>query len=221
MTLLIGTISKRHIVITADGLSRVNPTTGEGISSETFQKVFPITGVPIAFAHHGLNILMGKSIGEFIGDYIRQYGTRISTASIKEIAEDLRSYTAEPAETILADPSNKGVIGFWIAGFCPGKGKPELYEICWPDNPSPYKHETIVLGGDAKQFVVSYLDQPLGKFPPNSIWQSSVDFVCQYHQALYKKANDKQNATSQIIFGGHQHQLVLEKSGWNWTIPPR
>jgi hypothetical protein len=87
MTLLIGTISKRHIVITADGLSRVNPTTGAGIGSDTFQKVFPIPGIPIAFAHHGLNILMGKSIGEFIGDYIRYYGTRISTASIKEIAE--------------------------------------------------------------------------------------------------------------------------------------
>ncbi len=221
MTLLIGTISKRHIVITADGLSRVNPTTGAGISSDTFQKVFPIPGIPIAFAHHGLNIIMGKSIGEFIGDYIRQYGTRISTASIKEIAEDLHSYTAEPAETILADPSNKGVIGFWIAGFSPGKGKSELYEVCWPDNSDPYKHEIIVLGGDAQQFIKSYLDQPLGRFHPNSIWKSSVDFVCRYHQALYKKAKDKQDETGQIIFGGHQHQLVLEKSGWSWTKPPK
>jgi hypothetical protein len=191
MTLLIGTISKRHIVITADGLSWVNPTTGAGIGSDTYQKVFPIPGIPIAFAHHGLNILMGKSIGEFIGDYISQYGTRISTANIKEIAEDLRSYTAESAEIILADPSNKGIIGFWIAGFSPGKGKSELYEVSWPDSPDPCKHEIIVLDGDAKQFIITYLDQSLGRFHPNSIWQSSVDFVCRYHQALYKKAKDK------------------------------
>lgn len=221
MTLLIGTISKGHIVITADGLSRVNPITGAGIGSDTFQKVFPIPGIPIAFAHHGFNILMGKSIGEFIGDYIRQYGTRINTASIKEIAEDLRSYTAEPAETILADPSNKGVVGFWITGFSPGKANSELYEVCWPDNSAPCKHEIIVLGGDAKQFIISYLDQPLGRFRPNSIWQSSVDFLCRYHQALYKKAKDKQDEAGQIIFGGHQHQLVLKKSGWNWTKPPK
>ena len=32
MTLLIGTISNKHVVITADGLSRVNSTTGAGIS---------------------------------------------------------------------------------------------------------------------------------------------------------------------------------------------
>ena len=221
MTLLIGTISKSHIVITADGLSRVNPTTGAGIGSDAFEKVFPIPGIPVAFAHHGFNILMGKSIGEFIGDYISLHGTKISTASIKEIAEDLRSYAAQPAVTLLADPTNKGVVGFWIAGFSPGKGKSALYEVCWPDNSDPRKREIIVLGGDAKQFIRAYLDQPLGPFRPNSIWQYSVDFVRQYHQALYKKAKDKQDETGQNIFGGHQHQLVLEKSGWIWTKPPK
>jgi len=45
MTLLIGTISKSHIVITADGLSRVNPTSGVGIGSDAFQKVFPVPAV--------------------------------------------------------------------------------------------------------------------------------------------------------------------------------
>ena len=47
MTLLIYTISKRHIVITSDGLSRVNPITCAGIGFDTFQKVFPIPDMSI------------------------------------------------------------------------------------------------------------------------------------------------------------------------------
>lgn len=35
MTLLIGTISDKHAVITADGLSRLNPRTGAGLSRYT------------------------------------------------------------------------------------------------------------------------------------------------------------------------------------------
>ena len=220
MTLLIGTVSRSHIVITADGLSRVNPTSGAGIASDAFQKVFPIPGIPVAFAHHGFNILMGRSIGEFLEDYIRSRDT-IFAASIKGIAEDLRSYAAQPAESVLGDPTNKGVVGFWIAGFSPRKRKPELYEISWPDNPDPRRHETIVLGGDAKQFIEVYLDRPLGRFRPNSIWRSSVHLVRHYHQALYRKAKDKQDETGQHIFGGHQHQLVLKSSGWQWTRPPK
>lgn len=221
MTLLIGTISKSHIVITADGLSRVNPVTGAGIDSDAFQKVFPVPGVPVTFAHHGFNILMGKPIGEFIGDYVSLHMTKISSSSVKEIAEDLRSYTTQAAQTVLADPTNKGVIGFWIAGFSHGRGKSELYEVCWPDDSNPRRHEIMVLGGDAKQFIIAYLDQPLGPFRPNGIAQYSVAFICQYHQALYGKAKEKQTKAGHNIFGGQQHQLVIEKKGWRWTTPPK
>ena len=221
MTLLIGTTSRRHVVITADGLSRVNPTTGEGVGSDAFQKVFPIPGLSVAFVHHGLNILGGKPVGEFISDYIGSHGSVISNFRIKEIANDFSIYTAQPAQTALVQPTNIGVVGFWIAGFSSGKGNPELYEVCWPDNLVATKHEGIVLGGDAQQFIKAYLNQPLGPFNPGSVWQYSVGFVCQYHQALYKLAEAKQDKTGQIIFGGHQHQLVLEKSGWKWTKPPK
>ncbi len=221
MTLLIGTISKRHIVITADGLSLVNPTTCAGVGSETVQKIFPVPNIPVAFVHHGLNILDGNPVGQFIGAYIETHGTVISSASIKEIAEDLRSYSERPAQITLADPTNSGVVGFWVAGFSPGKRRPELYEVCWPDYSDPLEKETMVLGGGAQQFIKSYLKLPLGRFSPNSIGQSSVGFVRDYHEALYNKAKDKQDKTGQNIFGGHQHQLVLEESGWRWTKPPK
>ena len=220
MTLLIGTISDRHAVITADGLSRVNPTTGAGVGSDTFQKVFPVPGVPVAFAHHGLNILGGKPVGEFIGDYIGTQGTTIAAADIKDIAEGLRSYAEQAAKKAITDPTNTGVVGFWIAGFGAGQGKPELYEICWPDRPVPYKHERIVFGGDAKKFIEHYLDHRLGQFLPEGLSQYSVNIVRRYHLLLYNQAESKQGKTDQVIFGGRQHQLILEKTRWKWTKPP-
>jgi hypothetical protein len=221
MTLLIGTVSDKHAVITADGLSRVNPVTGAGVGSDTFRKVFPVASLPIAFVHHGLNILGGKPIDEFIEGYISAHATALLASGIKDIAEHLRSYAEQNTQDALAHPTNKGVVGFWIAGFGAGKGKPELYEICWPDKPAPYKHEGIVLGGDAKEFIELYLSQPLGPFRPENIPKSSVSFILQYHQALYKQAESKQAKTGQTIFGGHQHQLVLKKTGWEWTRPPK
>jgi hypothetical protein len=191
MTLLIGTISDNHAVITADGLSRVNPTTGAGVGSDRFQKIFPIPCHTIAFVHHGFNILGGKPIGDFIGSYIEAQGMSLATAGVKDIAEDLRSYAEQAAQKVLADPTNTGVIGFWIAGFGVGKGKPELYEICWPKKPAPSKHEPIVFGGDAKDFIKFYLSQPLGPFRLENIAKSSVSFIRQYHQALYKQAEFK------------------------------
>ena len=220
MTLLIGTLSDKHAVITADGLSRVNPTTGAGVGSDTFQKIFPVAGLAIAFVHHGLNVLGGKPVGQVIAGYTAAHGTALEAASIKDIAESLRSYTEQDAQNALADPTNKGVVGFWIAGFGARKGKPELYEICWPDNPAPCKHEGIVLGGDAQRFIEPYLWQPLGSFRPDRLSKYSVTFVRLYHQALYKQAESKQGKTGQVIFGGHQHQLLLEKTGWKWTKPP-
>ncbi len=220
MTLLIGTVSDKHAVITADGLSRVNPITGAGVGSDIFQKVFPVSSLPIAFVHHGLNILEGKPIDEFIEGYTLAHATALVASSIKDIAEHLRSYAEQAAQNALADPTNKGVIGFWIAGFGAGKGKPELYEICWPEKPAPFKHEPIVFGGDGKDFITFYLSQPLGPFRPGNIAKASVSFIRQYHQALYKLAESKQAKARQTIFGGYQHQLVVKKAGWEWTRPP-
>jgi hypothetical protein len=221
MTLLIGTVSDKHAVITADGLSRVNPVTGTGVGSETFQKVFPVANLPIAFVHHGLNILGGKPIDEFIEGYTSTHAAALVDSSIKDIAEHLRSYAEQEAKNALAHSTYKGVVGFWIVGFGARKGKPELYEICWPEEPAPFKHEPIVFGGDAKEFIKLYLSRPLDPFRPENITKSSVSFIRQYHQALYKQAESKQAKTGQAIFGGQQHQLVLMKAGWEWTRPPK
>lgn len=115
MTLLIGTVSEKHAVITADGLSRLNQITGAEVGSDKFQKIFPVVSLPIAFIHHGLNILRGKPVDEFLEGYTSAHATALSASSIKDIAEHLRSYAEQDVQNALADPTNKGVVGFWIA----------------------------------------------------------------------------------------------------------
>jgi hypothetical protein len=220
MTLLIGTISDKQAVITADGLSRVNPVTGAGVGSDRVQKIFPVPEQAIAFVHHGLNILAGKPVSEFIAEYIDAHATMLGTAEVEDIAKDLSCYAEQAAQKALSDRTNKGVVGFWIVGFSAGRAKPELYEVCWPTDPAPRRHEGIVLGGDGQQFIKVYLSQPLASFSPSRVTSYSATSARQYHQALYKKAEAKQNKAGQVIFGGHQHQLMIEKNAWKWTKAP-
>jgi hypothetical protein len=46
MTLIIETVAKTNIVLTADGLSHTNPITGAGIESKNLQKIFSHSKFP-------------------------------------------------------------------------------------------------------------------------------------------------------------------------------
>lgn len=220
MTLLIGTVSKSNIVLTADGLSRVNPHTGAGVSTDSFQKIFPVADAPVAILHHGLNILDGRDVGLFIDDFMKEF-KGFASASIAEIAAELRSFAEMPAQKALAVPSNEGVVGFWVAGFGSRKARPELYEVCWPVSPDPTRHEGLVLGGDGKKFGEHFLSHPLGPFRLERIREYSTTFARQYHRAIYSQAEAKQEKAGESIFGGQLHQLVLERQGWHWTAGPQ
>jgi hypothetical protein len=220
MTLLIGTVSNTNLVLTADGLSRENPQTGAGIASDNFQKIFPVPGLPVVFVHHGFNILDGREVGLVLHDFMEARNNKIASASIAEIALELKTFANVTAQNTLTEPTNIGVIGFWIAGFGNPRARPELYEVCWPDAPDPTRHEGLVLGGDAKRFVERFLSEPLGPFRPEGIRNYTTSSARQYHQAIYSQAEAKQKKSGENIFGGKQHQIVIEKHGWSWTRPP-
>lgn len=221
MTLLIGTVSKSNIVLTADGLSRTNPQTGAGISAQDIQKIFPVSNLPIAIVHHGLNILDGRQVDQFVNDFIEEAASKIGSLTIEEIASELSVFSEKAAKKVLSDPTNQGVVGFWIAGFGHRKAIPELYEVCWPDATEPTRHYPIVLGGDGKDYVKCFLSQPLASFRPDLVKECSVRFACQYHQAIYSQAKAKQSKSGATVFGGHQHQLAILKDGWKWTKTPK
>ena len=220
MTLLIGTISKSNIVLTADGLSRANQITGAGVESDNFQKLFPSSELPIAIAHHGFNILSGQKVGEFLLPFVEDIDNKLTTTQVKEIADKLRNYAESAAMQILADKTNQGVIGFWVAGFEMGGVAPKLFEICWPDNANPVRHIGIILGGDAKRFIEIFLNKRLGQFRPSKLKGYSEAQTRKYHDTLYSQAMTEQNKVGAKIFGGKKHQLVITKFGSNWTIKP-
>ena len=220
MTLLIGTLSNNNVVITADGLSLVNSITGAGIGSDTFRKIFPIPGIPIVFAHHGLNVLDDKLVSQYIECFVSKCSSTLAAADVETIAQNLRLYGEAAAQKALADPTNLGVVGFWIAGFSPERKRPEFYEICWPYKPEPCKLDGVILGGDAQNFIAGFLSQPLGSFKPKAVRGYSTNLVTMYHQALYSQAEQKQAKLGGTMFGGRRHQVVIEKTGWRWSITP-
>ena len=225
MTLLIGTISEKCAVVTADGLSRTNPTTGQGLASDNFKKIFPVPALPIAFVHHGFNIIDNKTVGEFVDKYITEHNKIIANSDILGIANDFCVYAQAAVNVVFQNPTNQGVIGFWIIGFGKNKQELELYEICWPDKPNPYRlFGPVVLGGDGQRFLKPL--PILKQFQYSRISKFSTIFAVQYHQTLYQRAEAEQKRAleqkivEKVIFGGHQHQLSLDKNGWKWERSP-
>jgi hypothetical protein len=220
MTLLIGTVSKTNVVLTADGLSTPNPITGQGISSSSYQKIFPLPKVPVAIAHHGLNIINGREVAEVIDDFSAQNVELIGKTELINITNALIQFVDIDAKVTLEDPTNKGVIGFWVSGFCPGKSNPELFETCWPDDVTPQKHGNLVIGGGGQEFIKPFLNTPLGPFSPDKVYTFKSTYARQYHAILYKRAESRQAKQSQSIFGGQKQQLVISRKECVWTIGP-
>jgi len=134
MTILIGTVAKNNIVLTADGLSRASPITGAGMECEDLQKIFPHGTSPVAIVHHGLNIINRKPTDQRVADFYKFLSEDLEASTLNQIANKFIDFIDDDANATFNDPSNKGIIGFWIAGFSWRQTRPELFEICWPDS---------------------------------------------------------------------------------------
>lgn len=222
MTLLIGTISNTNIVITADGLSRANPTTGAGIKSNSFQKIFPLSSISVAIAHHGFNILDGHPVNEFLRKFITNAEGYSTAFGIYKIAIELQMFADSAAQAIFTNPTNKGLIGFWVTGFSGEELGPLLYEIWWPNKHGPTLHKPVVFGGDGKQFVDHHIDDfNKDRSKCEEIRCYSVEDALKFHSEIYNEAEKKQGEVGQNIFGGYQHQLLITKDGCRWIRPPQ
>ena len=223
MTLLIGTVSNTNIVITADGLSRANPLTEAGIRSNAFQKIFPLPSISIAIAHHGFNILAGDPVNEFLQQFMTNVEKDFTAFGVHEITIELHKFTDSAAKAIFANPTNKGIIGFWVAGFSSEELRPLLYEIWWkPNKHCTEKHDLIVFGGDGKEFVRHHIEEfEKDRSKCEEVSRYSLEDALKFHSKIYEEAEEKQKQGGEKIFGGHQHQLVIKKDGWHWIKPPQ
>ncbi len=128
---------------------------------ETSLRPLPLSNVPMAIAHHGLNIIHGKEIAQLISEFDASLDEGLQECSVKGVAENLRGYVDTHAKSTLVNPTNQGVIGFWITGFSKNKSKPECYEIVWPSKPVPQKLGSVVFGGSGQEFINRYLNNRL------------------------------------------------------------
>jgi len=219
MTLLIGTLSKNHVVLTSDGRCVKETSTQDKTILDNYQKIFPFLNLPLAIAHHGQNIINGLDIKKIIYNF-SNHNIDFSKSSILEICNFFKDFLNEDAKMSLSSFANPTVIGFWITGFSPGADKPEFYEICWPDNIEPQSHKGLIIGGNGKKFINSYLFNAIGKYRPEKIKNCKVNYACIYQDKLYKIALEEQSKQGDQIIGGHKHRLVILKQNWRWEIEP-
>ena len=219
MTLLIETMSRGHAMLTADGLSVPNAITGAGINRTDVQKIFPLSLVPIAIAHHGINLIDGREVRQVVVDFEKSIAADVLKLDVLMIAEKLRDYVDADATKTFSNRTNKGVIGFWITGFGPKCSKPELYEIVWLDQPNPQQRQQVTFGGAGQKFIKSYLKPPW-RFNLLGVNDFSEVSAGNCHAGLYKKAEAVQKREREHIFGGHQHRLLIRKNGWLWLKKP-
>jgi hypothetical protein len=216
MTLLIATLSNTHVVLTSDGLCIKG---GGKTFIENYQKIFPIPELPIAIAHHGQNIINNRNVKEIVSDFIAKHIEFIKNESICAVAELLvKSLDADAKETLVHFPSL--VIGFWIVGFGKGNAKPQLYEVCWPDDIEPIPHKRLTIGGSAQDFIKKYLSTPIGKYKPEKIKKCKVKYAYEYHNILYRIAKNEQAERGSQLFGGHKQRLLISKPKCLWIISP-
>ena len=220
MTLLIGTVSQKAIVLTSDGQSKLNPVTGAGVDSDTFQKIYPLPSIPVAVAHHGLNILGRNEVRVAVYNFSNQENLDFSTLSVHEIATKLKSYFDTDAQIAVNDPTNQDVVGFWIAGFTAGRARPEFYEIVWPNQPDPKKLAGLIIGGDGQKFISEYRSKRLNQFEPGRISKYNFKYCLAYHQVLYMRAEQRQKKRGESIFGAKQYQLLIDRNGCHWKNKP-
>lgn len=223
MTLLIGTRAENNIVLTADGLSR----RGAVIESENLQKIFPHSTLPVAIAHHGLNIINQKPASQWVVDFYQSRAEDLEASTLKQIADKLVVFIDNDARKTINSWKTKHGIGFWITGFGWRQTLPDIFEIFWPNNVTPKNDfkERLILGGDAKKFLEKYPDlnqHPiLRNFSMKEIEKYFPAVAVDYHNALYKTAEKLQKASGKLpLFGGHKHQLIIESSGCTWKKSP-
>ena len=222
MTLLLGTISKTNIVITAEGLSPANPTTGAGIQSNNFQKISPVPMLTLSMAHHGYNILNNQPVGDFLRPFIGKSNANFRALNIQDVATELLKFAEPAAQNIFGNPANKEVIGFWVTGFSTSKERPCPYEICRPNKTRPTLHKPVVFAGCGRQFVDYHTEEfRTDKSKCGNVQQFSGEDAISYHSELYEEAKTKQMQSGKTVFGGHRHQLVIEKDYWRWIQPPQ
>jgi hypothetical protein len=224
MTLLIGTISNEHLLLTSDRRCTVDE---QGIVShvDDFQKIFPVPGRPLAIAHYGENAFVGENgltvpLSLYLDAFMAENGDCFDQSSVDSVTHFLVE-RLEP--TVVRTLKNRGklLVGFWVAGFVKGKANPEIHEVCWLKNGrrEVKKQGILVVGGDGQEHLPPNVRERLdGSYSVGKIPKASVERTRRYHNKLFDIALKKEPEPRR--FSDQKDQLSIDKHGCHWIIAP-
>jgi hypothetical protein len=229
VTLLIETLArpanaeKSHLIITGDGRTRGRC----GVLSDCCQKIFDMPGYPIALAHHGQNLLLGRPVNELLDKFKRQIAADIAQMSIADLAGKLSGFVDDPARETLRKIAGSKVIGFWAGGYGYGRAQPALLEILWEKDDQTkeiaFKQQdlgNIALGGQGQHLVPQYATVDR-MYRWENIPRRDLAYALKYHEKVYELAKRAQAAGEGDLIGGHKHRLLVTRAGVKWLLPPK
>ena len=224
MTLLIGTVSNKHIVVTSDRRCTVEEH-GVVSQSDNFQKIFPATGHPLAIVHHGENVFLAEDgspipVGSFLSTFMPENADIFDQPSMTSMSR-LLCERLEPTVVRTLMSRGKRLVGFWIAGFARGSTKPELHEICWHKDGrrEVKKHGNLVIGGDSQEHLPPNVRDRLdGTYHLDMLPKATIERARRYHNKLFDIALQKESEPRR--FSDSRDQLSINKEGCHWIIQP-
>ena len=223
MTLLIGTHSASNILLTADG--QCLKTDGGKVTARhyDFQKIFPAPGLPVAICHHGENVLFwpkGKKtpIKDLLPEFLERRGSEIAAASIQDVANMVEQDFRDASLWTIDPKSGRDVVGFWVCGFGCRSSTSKIFEVCWPNTPSPVDLGRLVLGGYGQFLIEKYLKEDCEGVWPGDVRKMNLGQMRRYHEDLYSAALAAQERKGEEVFGGEKHRLIIGRRKCVWEI---
>ena len=227
MTLLIGSRSPLHVVITADGLSvRINGNI-RTISGTNLQKIFPIPNNSVAIVHHGQNIIEDSAIGSLLVNIFTSNFSFFSSATPERIADWVQNNLEGKIKSTLTSIRDSKSCAFWICGFAKGINKPGIIELMWIKKQSNIELKRteagdLFIGGDGKDYILKYLNEQInGQFSSDKLWKAAENYHIRFHNKLWEIAEQRQAESGGNIFGGSMHRLIITPQLWKWETAPK
>jgi hypothetical protein len=225
MTLLIGTVSNKHVVLTSDRRCTVEER-GVVSHSDNFQKVFPAPGRPLAIVHHGENMFVSENgltvpPSPCLATFIRENADIFDQPSIDSVTRFLVE-PLEPTVVRTLTSRRKRLVRFWGAGLAKGRTRPEIHEVCWHKDGrrEVKKHGNLVVRGDGgkKHLPPNVRDRLNGSYNLDEIPKASIERATSYHDKLFDIVLQKGPGARR--FSKERDQLSINKDGCQWITPP-
>jgi hypothetical protein len=224
MSLLIGTASDRHVLLTSD---RRCPVEEQGVVSplDSFQRIFPIPGQPLAVVYHGQSVLLSEdgsplALRSYLTAFLNVNTDVFNEPAIRSITEKLADRLELSAIRTPSD-SERRLVSFWVAGFAGGNRRPKIYEACWSQDGRRTLNDCprLVVAGEGQEHLPPNIRDRLdGTYHIEMIPKAPPETMRRYHNKLFAVALKSEPEPRR--FSEERDQLLIQRDGWRWVVCP-